>query len=109
MNYQALFGILKGAEEMKVKAKFLGMPKSLPIFENGKEFQVDFIGDTLEDFLNCIVSKTGYGKKNIFFDDQGEISLEISAFINGRHLGLSNRLRQRLHEDDLIEIWYEHF
>ncbi len=94
---------------MKVRTKFLGMPKSLSIFENGKEFQVDFIGDTLEDFLNYILSKTGYEKKNIFFDDQGEISLEISTFINGRHTGFSNRSRRKLHEDDLIEIWYEHF
>ena len=94
---------------MKVRAKFLGMPESLSFFEKGKEFQVDFIGDTLEEFLNCIVSRTGHEKKNIFFDDQGEVSLEISAFINGRHTGPSNRLKQRLHEDDLIEIWYEHF
>jgi len=95
---------------MKVRARFLGMPKSLSIFENGKEFQVDFIGNTLEDFfLNYILSKTGYEKKNIFFDYQGEISLEISTFINGRHTGYSNRLRRRLHEDDLIEVWYEHF
>ncbi len=94
---------------MKVRTKLLGMPKSLSIFETGKEFQVDFIGDTLEDFLNCIVSKAGSEKKNIFFDDQGEISLEITAFINGRHMGLSNRSRLRLHEDDFIEIWYEHF
>ncbi len=85
------------------------MPKSLSILGNGKEFQVDFMGDTLEDFLNYIVSKTGYEKKNIFFDDQGDISLEITAFINGRHTGLSNRLGLRLHEDDFIEIWYEHF
>ncbi len=94
---------------MKVRTKFLGMPKSFYIFENGKEFQVDFNGDTLEDFFNYLVSKTGYEKKNIFFDDQGEISLEITAFINGRHIGLSNRSRLRLLEDDLIEIWYEHF
>ncbi len=94
---------------MKVRTKFLGMPKSLSILGNGKEFQVDFMGDTLEDFLNYIVSKTGYEKKNIFFDDQGDISLEITAFINGRHTGLSNRLRLGLHEDDFIEIWYEHF
>ncbi len=94
---------------MKVRTKLLGMPKSLSIFENGKEFQVDFIGETLEDFLNCMVSKTGYEERNIFFDDQGEISLEITAFINGRHTGLSNRSRLRLHEDDFIEIWYEYF
>ncbi len=94
---------------MKVRTKLLGMPKSLSIFENGKEFQVDFIGETLEDFLNCIVSRTGYEERNIFFDDQGEISLEITAFINGRHTGLSNRSRLRLHEDDFIEIWYEYF
>ncbi len=94
---------------MKVRTKLLGMPKSLSIFETGKEFQVDFTGDTLGDFFNCIVSKIGYEKKNIFLDDQGEISLEITAFINGRHTGLSNRSRLRLHEDDFIEIWYEHF
>ncbi len=94
---------------MKVRAKFLGMPQSLSIFKNGKELQVDFVGETLEDFLSCIESRTGYEKKNIFFDDQGKISLEITAFINGRHTGLSNRSRLRLRENDLIEIWYEHF
>ncbi len=94
---------------MKVRAKFLGMPKSLSVFQKEKEFQAEFMGDTLGDFFNYIVSKTGYEKKNIFFDDQGEISLEITAFINGGHTGLSNRSRLRVHEGDFIEIWYEHF
>jgi hypothetical protein len=92
---------------LKVRTKFLGMPESLSIFENGKEFQVDFTGDTLKDFFNYILSKTGHGKKNILFDDQGEISLDILTLINGRHTGFTNREKQRLHEDDLIEIWYE--
>ncbi len=94
---------------MKVRTKLLGMPKSLSIVETGKEFQVVFTGNTLGDFLNYIVSKTNDEKKNIFFDDQGEISLEITAFINGGHTGLSNRSRLRVHEGDFIEIWYEHF
>ncbi len=92
---------------MKVRTKFLGMPESLSFFENGKEFEVDFTGDTLKDLLNDILSRNGHEKKNSFFDDQGEILLDIVTLINGRPTGFTNRERRRLHEDDLIELWYE--
>ena len=89
---------------MKVRVKFFGMPKSLSIFENGREFQVDFPGDTLKDLLNYLLLKIGHEKKNIFFNDQEDISSELLTLINGRLITDSNRLSQRLQENDLIEI-----
>ena len=105
MNYQTLIWMLKGGEkDMKVRVKFFGMPESLAIFENGREFQVDFPADTLKDLLNYLLSKIGHEEKNIFLNDQGDISSELWILINGRLITDSNRLRQRLHENDLIEI-----
>jgi hypothetical protein len=89
---------------MKVRIKFIGMPESLSMFENGKEFQVDFAGDTLKDLLGYLLLRISNKKKNIFFDDQGDISSELFTLINGRLTTDSNRLRQRLYENDLIEI-----
>jgi hypothetical protein len=89
---------------MKVRIRFIGMPDSLSMFENGKESQVDFAGDTLKDLLDYLLLKISHKKKNIFFDDQGDISPELFTLINGRLATDSNRLRQRLHENDLIEI-----
>ena len=74
------------------------------MFENGKEFQVDFAGDTLKDLLDYLLLKISYKKKNIFFDENGDISSELFTLINGRLVTDSNRLRQRLYENDLIEI-----
>lgn len=89
---------------MKVRVKFFGMPESLSMFENRKEFQVYFAGDTLKDLLDYLRLKIGHKKKNIFFDDQGDISSGVLMLINGRLATDSNRLRQRLYENDLIEI-----
>ena len=86
---------------MKVRVKFFGMPESLSFFENKKEFQVDFPGDTRKDLFNCLLSKVGHDKKNIFFNDQGDISSDLLTLINGK---LTTDSNQRLHEDDLIEI-----
>jgi len=87
---------------MKVRVKFFGMPEPLSIFENGKEFQVNFTGDTFKDLLETLLLKTGHEKKNIFFNDRGDISSELLTLINGKLITDSNR--QRLHENDLIEI-----
>jgi hypothetical protein len=89
---------------MKARIKFIGMPEPLPEFEDRKEVQVDFPGDTLKDLFDHLLSRIGRKKKNVFFDDQGDISSELFTLINGRLATDSNRLRQRLHENDLIEI-----
>ena len=89
---------------MKARIKFIGMPEPLSMFENGKEFQVDFAGDTLKELLDYLLLKISYKKKNIFFDENGDISSELFTLINGRLVADSNRLRLTLYENDLIEI-----
>ncbi len=89
---------------MKVRVKFFGMPESLSILEKRKEFQLDFPGETLRDLLNYVLLEIRHEKKNIFLNDQGEISPEILTLINGRLITDSNRLRRSLNENDLIEI-----
>lgn len=89
---------------MKVRVKFYGMPEPLPIFENGREFEVDFPGDTLKDLLNYLLMKIGPEKKYLFLNDQGDILSEAFTLINGRLISGSDRLRQIFHENDLIEL-----
>ena len=39
---------------MKVRVKFIGMPEPLPGFEDKKEVQVDFLGNSINLFLQVL-------------------------------------------------------
>ena len=89
---------------MKVRIKFIGMPELLPGFEDKKEVQVDFAGNTGKDLLYHLSSKLEPKKKNFFLNDQGEFSLGVVVVINERIIPGSNLLTQKLHGNDLIEL-----
>lgn len=48
---------------MKVKVKFVGRFELLPSFKDMKEVEVDFVGDTLKELFNhllSLLSKIGF-------------------------------------------------
>ncbi len=90
---------------MKVKVKFLGRFELLPAFKDMKEVEVDFVGDTLKELFNHLLSKIGSIRKDIFFDDRGEISSNLSVSINGGSIPQSDWSNQRLEESDSIGLY----
>ena len=89
---------------MKVKIKLIGMPEPLPGFEDKKEVQVDFSGNTIKDLLHHLSLRIGPKQKEIFLNNQGEISPMLFVLINGNSVSYSDRLNARLRDDDFVEL-----
>jgi sulfur carrier protein ThiS len=89
---------------VKVRIKFIGMPEPLPDFEDKKEAQVDFSGNTIKDLLHHLSQGVGPKQKEILLTDQGEISPMLFVLINGNSVSYSDRLNARLRHDDFIEL-----
>jgi hypothetical protein len=108
MKSQASFWIPKKDEkDMKVRIKFIGMPEPLPDFEDSKEVQVDFAGNTVKDLLHHLSLRIEPKQKEIFLNDQGDISLMLFVCINGNSVAYSDRLNAGLHDDDFIELIFD--
>jgi len=89
---------------MKVRIKFIGTPEPLPEFEDRKEVQVDFSGNTIKDLLHHLSLKIGPKQKEIFLNNHGEISPMLFVCINGNSVSYSDRLNARLRDDDFVEL-----
>ena len=92
---------------MKVRIKFMGMREPLPDFEDRKEVQVDFAGNTVKDLLHYLSERIGPKQGEIFVNDRGKISPILFVCINGNSVSYSDRLNARLHDDDFIELIFD--
>lgn len=68
---------------MKVKIKVTRMPELLPEFKDRKKVQVYFVGNTVKDLLHHLSLRVGPKQKEMFLNDEGEISPELFVYING--------------------------
>jgi len=91
---------------MKVRIKVTGMPEHLPNFEDRKEVQVDFDGNTVKDLLHHLSLRIEPKQKQIFLNDRGEISPRLLVYINGNLPGYSDRLNVSLRDDDFLELFF---
>ena len=89
---------------MKVRVKLWGMSGIMPAFEGKEEVQVDFQGDEVKDLIFQLFSDVDPRKKGIIFDDNGEISPDLTIILNGRIVSESNRFNRRLRGGDFIEL-----
>ena len=89
---------------MKVRIKFIGMPEPFPDFEDRKEVQVDFAGNTVKDLLHHLSLRIEPKQKEIFLNDQGEISPMLFVWINGNPVKYSDRFHARLRDDDFVGL-----
>ena len=89
---------------MKVRIKFIGMLEPLPGFEDKKGVQVDFSGNSIKDLLHHLSLRIGPKQKEIFLNDQGEISSMLFVCINGDFPLYSDRLNARLRDEDFVEL-----
>jgi hypothetical protein len=92
---------------MKARIKFIAMPEPLPDFEDRKEVQVDFSGNTVKDLLHHLSLRIEAKQKEMFLNDQGKISTMLFVCINGKFPLYSDRLNARLHDDDFIELIFD--
>jgi hypothetical protein len=89
---------------MKVRIKFLGMAELLPEFEDKKEVQVNFVGNTVKDLLHHLSLGLGPKQKDIFLNNQGKISPMLLVCINGDYPLYSDRLNATLRDNDFVEL-----
>jgi hypothetical protein len=89
---------------MKIKIKLIGMPELLADFDDRKEVQVDFAGNTVEDLLHHLCLRIEPKQKEIFLTDQGEISPMLFVCINGDYPLYSERFNARLRDDHFVEL-----
>ena len=92
---------------MKARIKFIGMPEPLPEFEDRKEVQVDFSGNTVKDLLHHLSLGIEPKQKEIFLNDRGDISPMLFVCINGDFPLYSDRLNARLRDDDFVELIFD--
>ena len=97
-------GEASGEEEMRVRAKIIGVSPSMPGFERQKETSVEFAGDSLMDLLHHISSGMDSETRNLFLDGLGGIPADLAVNVNGIALADSNRGNLRLEEGDLVEM-----
>ena len=83
----------------------MGMPEPLPGFEDNKEIQVDFSGNTIEDLLHHLSLGIGPKQKESLLNNQGEISPMLFLWINGNSVAYSKRLNTRLCDNDFVELF----
>ncbi len=91
---------------MKVRIKVTGMTEPLTGFEDRKEVQVDFSGNTVKDLLHHLSLGIGPKQKEIFLNNQGEIPWMLSVCINGSFPMYSDRITVGLRDDDFIELFF---
>jgi hypothetical protein len=89
---------------MKARIKFIGMPEPLPGFEDKKEVQVDFSGNTIKELLHHLSLRIGPKQKESFLNDHGEISPMLFVCIHGNAVSYSDRLNARLRDHDFVEL-----
>jgi hypothetical protein len=89
---------------MKVRVKLIGVSEPNPGFERAKEVPVDFLGNSLGELIQHILSGAGPGVKSLFLNGEGGISPDLVTLVNGLSVSDSNRFHLRLKEGDRIEL-----
>ena len=89
---------------LKIRLKLMGMLGFLSAFKDRKETYIDFIGDTVGDLLNHLLSRMDPNEKHMLLDEQGHISAELLIFLNGTLISTPNPSSQLLGENDFVEV-----
>ena len=89
---------------MKIRLKLLGMLMCISAFKDEKEIKVDFMGNTIGDLVNHLLSMIELEEERQLLNEQGEISPELLIFINGTFIPGRDRFSRPLGEGDLVEL-----
>ncbi len=90
---------------MKITVKLWGMSEIMRAFTGNREVQVEFHGQEVKDLIFQLFSDIDPRKKGFIFDDNNEISSELTIILNGRVVSEANRFNRRLRGGDFIELF----
>ena len=85
---------------MKVNLKIL-LPV-LPEAVGGKELEVEFAGETVNDLIEHLVARYGRKAKQALYDDEGKLDSLIQVLLNGEEWVSHDQLDTALQDGDSL-------
>lgn len=85
---------------MKVHLKVL-LPV-LPEVIGGKELEVEFPGQTINDLLEHLVARYGRKARQALYDDEGQLDPVVQVLLNGKEWITHDRLNTPLQDGDSV-------
>jgi molybdopterin synthase sulfur carrier subunit len=70
----------------------------------GNQVDVEFGGDTVQDFLDEIVKRYGEGMRNILYPNGKEFSNLIYVLVNGRNIKTLEGMGTKVKDGDKISV-----
>ena len=87
---------------MKVNLKIF-LP-TLPELIGGKEMDLDFAGDTIQDLIDHLIARYGSKAKQALYDEKGVLDPVIQVLLNGEQWIPHDKLDTPLHEGDAVVL-----
>lgn len=75
---------------------------ALPEAIGGKELEVEFAGETVNDLLAHLVARYGRKARQALYDEKGELDPVVQVLLNGKEWVPHDRLDTVLHNGDHI-------
>jgi len=85
---------------MKVNLKIL-LPV-LPEVVGGKELEVEFAGETVNDLIEHLVARYGRKARQALYDGEGKLDSVIQVLLNGEEWVTHNQLDTALQDGDSL-------
>jgi MoaD family protein len=85
---------------MKVNLKIL-LPV-LPEAVGGKELEVEFAGQTVNDLIEHLVARYGRKARQALYDDEGKLDSVIQVLLNGEEWVTHDQLDAALQDGDSL-------
>ena len=85
---------------MKVNLKIL-LP-ALPELVGGKELEVEFAGETVNDLIEHLVARYGRKARRALYDDEGKLDSIIQVLLNGEEWVTHDQLDTALQDGDSL-------
>lgn len=77
---------------------------TLPEAIGGKELEVEFAGQTVNDLLEHLIAQYGRKAKQALYDEKGELDPVVQVLLNGQEWVPHDRLDTVLHNGDHVAL-----
>ena len=76
----------------------------LPEAMGGKELQVEFVGETVNDLLDYLVERYGRKARQALYDRDGQLDPVVQILLNGEQWVTHDHLDTALHDGDDVML-----
>ena len=73
-------------------------------FSKDNQLDIDFNGETVQDFLRELQNRMGDGIKPILYPDGKNLSPMIFILINGKNIQQLDGLKTKLNDGDIVSV-----